>query len=146
MSVAAAFLACLGIMRLAAGLDGGVAALPLEQERLHDTLTAAETSRIAGEGPTIWAVIEDDDCTECAAFVEQDLTTLRREGFEIRLIDGEVGLGIAERGALALVAARNGATLRLPALFWRAGGEWRARFGRDPEGWRRLHTDFEPQA
>lgn len=47
------------------------------------------------------------------------------------VVEGYLEWGRASHDRIAAIVARNGGEMRLPALFWRRGPEWRAAIGRN---------------
>src|SRR5262249_55054486 len=47
------------------------------------------------------------------------------------IVEGYLEWGRASYDRVATIVARNGGTMRTPALFWRRGPEWRAAIGKD---------------
>jgi hypothetical protein len=59
-------------------------------------------------------------------------------------IDGYLEWGRASHDRINEVLAANGADLKLPALFWRRGVEWRALVGEDPHAAEHVARDLAP--
>jgi hypothetical protein len=138
--------ACLSLLNLAAVRRADPVEIRAGGARLEAVLASAPAARIGGAGPVVWAVTAPD-CAECGAFAAEDLNALRNDGFDVRVVSLPLeGRGAGLRGAVADVVERNGAALRLPALFWRRGNEWRGALGRDPMARARLHADLDTVA
>jgi hypothetical protein len=145
LSASAGLAACMSLLVLATALEGGPVQLQAGAERLEATLSSGPVVASGGDGPIIWALTAPD-CAECRDFATVDIAELRAEGFDVRLVSLRPG-GVGPRHrAIAAVAAANGADMRLPALIWRSGGEWRAAFGRGSHASKLVRADLGPEA
>jgi hypothetical protein len=60
------------------------------------------------------------------------------------VVDGYLEWGRASHDRISAVLAANGADMKLPALFWRRGVEWRALVGEDPRAVEHVARDLAP--
>jgi hypothetical protein len=60
------------------------------------------------------------------------------------VVDGYIEWGRASHERIGAVLAANGEDLKLPALFWRRGVEWRAVVGQDPHALEHVARDLAP--
>jgi len=60
------------------------------------------------------------------------------------VVDGYIEWGRASHDRISAVLAANGEDLKLPALFWRRGVEWRAVVGQDPHAVEHVARDLAP--
>jgi hypothetical protein len=61
-------------------------------------------------------------------------------------VEGNLEWGRASYDRIAAIVARNGGRMRMPALFWRRGAEWRAAIGRDAHLADRVLLELAPGA
>jgi hypothetical protein len=145
LSACAGVAACVSLLSLATVLERGPVELQAGAERLEATLTSSPVAARGGHGPVVWALTAPD-CRDCQEFTQEDVAALQAAGFEVRVITFRPGGNGPRRRAIAAVAAANGADMRLPALIWRRGHEWRAAFGREPDAAEFVRADLGPEA
>jgi len=113
-------------------------------DQLEATLATADWRAPGAGGPVVWLAVAPD-CVSCADYATRAVRELNHDGYEVRvlrLLPG--GYGFRHR-ALRDVAQANGASLQLPALFWRRGEEWRADFGGEHDVRQALRDDLGPE-